>query len=185
MSSIVGSKMGLSKTLRSTRIGFRALKSCLTLLAILGATASNASAEDRSLKLYFGHTGERAIITYKRDGVFDQAGLKQLNQFLRDWRRNESIKMDPRLFDVVWEVYRRSGATDYINVVSGYRSPNTNALLRTRSSGVAKESQHTRGKAMDFFIPGVKLATLRGLAMQIQGGGVGYYPTSGLSLIHI
>ncbi len=185
MSSIVGSKMGLSKTLRSTRIGFRALKSCLTLLAILGATASNASAEDRSLKLYFGHTGERAIITYKRDGVFDQAGLKQLNQFLRDWRRNESIKMDPRLFDVVWEVYRRSGATDYINVVSGYRSPNTNALLRTRSSGVAKESQHTRGKAMDFFIPGVKLATLRGLAMQIQGGGVGYYPTSGSPFVHV
>ena len=137
------------------------------------------------LKLYFGHTGERAVITFKRDGVFDQAGVNQLNHFLRDWRRNETIKMDPRLFDIVWEVYRRSGASDYINVVSGYRSPNTNAMLRSRSSGVAKESQHTRGKAMDFFSLGVKLASLRALAMQVQSGGVGYYPTSGSPFVHV
>ncbi|WP_376748582.1 DUF882 domain-containing protein [Rhizobium rhizoryzae] len=154
------------------------------LLALLGS-ATHASAEDRTLKLYFGHTGERAVITFKRNGVFDQAGLNQLNQFLRDWRAEKSTKMDPRLFDIVWEVYRRSGASDYINVVSGYRSPNTNAMLRTRSSGVAKESQHTHGKAMDFFIPGVKLASLRALAMQVQGGGVGYYPASGSPFVHV
>lgn len=153
-------------------------------LALLGSV-THASAEDRTLKLYFGHTGERAVITFKRNGAFDQAGLNQLNQFLRDWRADKSTKMDPRLFDIVWEVYRRSGASDYINVVSGYRSPNTNAMLRTRSPGVAKESQHTRGKAMDFFIPGVKLATLRALAMQIQGGGVGYYPASGSPFVHV
>ncbi len=154
------------------------------LLAFVGS-AAGASAEDRTLKLYFGHTGERAVITYKRNGVFDQAGLNQLNQFLRDWRADKSTKIDPRLFDIVWDIYRRSGASDYINVVSGYRSPNTNAMLRTRSSGVAKESQHTHGKAMDFFIPGVKLATLRALAMQEQGGGVGYYPTSGSPFVHV
>lgn len=156
----------------------------VVFLALFGS-ATHASAEDRTLKLYFGHTGERAIVTFKRNGVFDQAGLNQLNQFLRDWRAEKSTKMDPRLFDIVWEVYRRSGASDYINVVSGFRSPNTNAMLRTRSSGVAKESQHTRGKAMDFFIPGVKLATLRAIAMQIQGGGVGYYPTSGSPFVHV
>lgn len=151
----------------------------------LVASAGHASAEDRALKLYFGHTGARAVITYKRNGVFDQAGLNQLNHFLRDWRADKSTSMDPRLFDIVWEVYKRSGASDYINVVSGYRSPGTNAMLRTRSLGVAKESQHTRGKAVDFFIPGVKLATLRALAMQIQGGGVGYYPTSGSPFVHV
>lgn len=148
-------------------------------------SAASAAAEDRSLKLYFAHTGERAIITFKRDGVYEQNGLNQLNRFLRDWRRNETIKMDPLLFDIVWEMYRRSGANDYVNVVSGYRSPNTNAMLGSRSSGVAKESQHTRGKAIDFFIPGVKLATLRGIGMQMQGGGVGYYPTSGSPFVHI
>jgi hypothetical protein len=95
--------------------------------------------------------------------------------------------MDPRLFDLVWEVYRRSGATDYIHVVSAYRSPPTNNMLRTRTryTGVAKNSQHMLGKAMDFFIPGVKLATLRGLAMQMQVGGVGFYPTSGSPFVHL
>jgi len=165
-----------------SRLASGLLAGCL--LTLLGS-AGVAAAEERTLKLYFGHTGERAVITYKRNGVFDQAGLSQLNQFLRDWRADKSIKMDPRLFDIVWDVYRRSGATDYINVVSGYRSPNTNAMLRTRSAGVAKESQHTQGKAMDFFIPGVKLATLRALAMQEQGGGVGYYPTSGSPFVHV
>ncbi len=95
--------------------------------------------------------------------------------------------MDPRLFDLVWEVYRRSGATGYIYVVSGYRSPGTNNFLRTRSAytGVAEKSQHMLGKAMDFFIPGVKLATLRGIAMQMQIGGVGFYPTSGSPFVHL
>nr|OAP90240.1 hypothetical protein A4U53_30455 [Rhizobium leguminosarum] len=165
-----------------------ALRSCLLLgctVPTWSLSAASAAAEDRSLKLYFVHTGERAVITFKRDGAYDQNGLNQLNRFLRDWRRNETIKMDPLLFDIVWEMYRRSGANDYVNVVSGYRSPNTNAMLRSRSSGVAKESQHTRGKAIDFFIPGVKLATLRGLGMQMQGGGVGYYPTSGSPFVHI
>ena len=159
------------------------LASCLVTAS--ATTSGAAQNEDKTLKLYFGNTGERAIITYKRNGVFDQNGLAQLNHFLRDWRRNETIRMDPRLFDIVWEMYRRSGARDYINVVSGYRSPNTNAMLRSRSSGVAKESQHTRGKAIDFFIPGVNLATLRAIGMQMQGGGVGYYPRSASPFVHI
>lgn len=151
------------------------------------STATFAAAEDRSLKLFFTHTGERATITFKRDGRFDPKGLAQINRFLRDWRKNEPAKMDPRLLDLVWEVYNRSRATDYIHIVSAYRSPATNDMLRGRSrnTGVAKSSQHTLGKAMDFYIPGVKLATLRGLAMQMQIGGVGYYPTSGSPFVHL
>jgi uncharacterized protein YcbK (DUF882 family) len=150
-------------------------------------SATEAAAEDKTLKLYFVHTGEKAVITFKRNGRFDQKGLTQINEFLRDWRRNQPTKMDPRLFDLVWEVYRRSGATDYIHVVSAFRSPETNGMLRTRSrnTGVAKNSQHMLGKAMDFYIPGVKLSTLRGLAMQMQVGGVGYYPTSGSPFVHL
>jgi uncharacterized protein YcbK (DUF882 family) len=155
--------------------------------SIWSASATEAAAETRSLKLYFVHTGEKAVITYKRNGRFDSKGLAQINNLLRDWRKNEPTKMDPRLFDLVWEVYRRSGAKDYIHVVSAYRSPATNGMLRgrSRSSGVAKNSQHTLGKAMDFYIPGVKLATLRGLAMQMQVGGVGYYPKSGSPFVHL
>ncbi|WP_262528760.1 DUF882 domain-containing protein [Agrobacterium tumefaciens] len=158
----------------------------LTVAVLLGFT-SLAAAEDRSLKLYFVHTGEKATITYKRNGRFDQAGLQKVNRLLRDWRRNESGRMDPRLLDIVWEIYKRSNTRNYIHVVSGYRSPATNAKLRGRSraTGVAKKSLHMQGKAMDFFIPGVKLSTLRRLAIQMQAGGVGYYPTSGSPFIHV
>ncbi|MEI3854748.1 MULTISPECIES: DUF882 domain-containing protein [unclassified Ensifer] len=153
----------------------------------MAVTTTASSAEVRSLKLFFTHTGERATITFKRDGKFDPKGLSQINRFLRDWRRNEPARMDPRLLDLVWEVYQRAGAKDYINIVSAYRSPATNNMLRgrSRSTGVAKNSQHMLGKAMDFYIPGVKLARLREIAMQMQVGGVGYYPTSGSPFVHL
>lgn len=146
---------------------------------------SEAQAETRTLKIYFIHTGEKAEITFKRNGRYDKKGLEQLNWFLRDWRRKEPTNMNPKLFDLVWEVYQQVGATDYINVVSAYRSPETNAMLRKNSSGVAKKSQHMLGNAMDFFIPGVPLAKLRATAMKLQRGGVGYYPSSGSPFVHL
>ena len=149
------------------------------------ASQGTASAETRTLKLFYTHTGEKAEITFKRNGRYDQAGLKKLNQFLRDWRRNEPTKMDPRLFDVVWEAYRSAGGRDYIYVVSAYRSPATNSLLRSRSAGVAEKSQHMLGKAMDFFIPGVPLKKLRDAGLRVQAGGVGYYPRSGSPFVHM
>ncbi len=160
---------------------------CLLMAAMpaLGVSATEAAAETRSLKLYYIHTKEKAVITFKRNGKYDQKGLQELNRFLRDWRRNQPTKMDPRLFDLVWEVYRRSGANEYINVVSAFRSPETNGMLRSRTKGVAKSSQHTLGKAMDFYIPGVKLTRLREIAMQMQIGGVGFYPTSGSPFVHL
>ncbi len=159
-------------------------------MAILGvfawlAIAPAAQAETRTLKLYFTHTRERAEITYKRNGRYLQDGLNQINRFLRDWRRNESTKMDPRLLDLLWETYRATGARDYIHVVSAYRSPATNEMLRKRSSGVASKSQHMLGKAIDFYIPGVKLADLRRVALSLHGGGVGYYPKSGSPFVHL
>jgi uncharacterized protein YcbK (DUF882 family) len=148
-------------------------------------TAPSASAETRTLKLYYTHTREKAEITFKKNGRYVQSGLNQLNKFLRDWRRNEPTKMDPRLFDLVWEVYRATGGRDYIHVVSAYRSPATNSMLRKRGRGVADKSQHMLGKAMDFYVPGVKLSALRNAALRVQGGGVGYYPTSGSPFVHL
>ncbi len=153
--------------------------------ATLFGSTGLARAETRTLNIEFVHTGERASITFKRNGRYDPKGLKQLNYILRDWRRNEPTKMDPRLFDLVWEVYRRAGAKGYIKAVSGYRSPQTNSMLRSRSKGVAKESQHMRGTAMDFYIPGVPLKTLRELGVKLQAGGVGYYPNSGSPFVHM
>ncbi|MEB3047704.1 DUF882 domain-containing protein [Rhizobium mulingense] len=186
--SVQGLSGGIAVLLsRAKRVATQTILPALFALPALVGSASLASAEDRALKLFFTHTGEKVTITYKRDGKFDPKGLTQINRFLRDWRRNEPTRMDPRLLDLVWEVYKRSGGKDYIHVVSAYRSPATNNMLRnrSRSTGVAKKSQHMLGKALDFYVPGVKLATLRALAMQMQVGGVGYYPTSGSPFVHL
>ncbi|MBN9026685.1 MAG: DUF882 domain-containing protein [Rhizobiales bacterium] len=146
---------------------------------------AGAAAGDRALKLHNAHTNETATIVFKRNGRYDPAGLKQLNVFLRDWRKNEPTKMDPQLFDLIWEVYQQSGSRVPITVVCGYRSPATNNMLRSRSRGVAKQSQHMLGKAMDFFIPDVPLPKLRAIGLRMQVGGVGFYPTSGSPFVHM
>jgi len=154
-------------------------------VASLFAFICSASAEVRTLKIYHLHTHEKAEIAYKKDGRYLPDGLKKLDYILRDWRRNETVKIDPRLFDLLWTVYQQAGSHDYINVVCGYRAPETNSMLRRRSRGVARESQHTRGKAIDFFIPGVPLKKLREIGLKIEVGGVGYYPTSGSPFVHM
>lgn len=161
------------------------LAAVILACGFLAAAVTGASAQTRSLKLFNLHTKEKAEIVFKRGGRYDQAGLKKINVFLRDWRRNEPTKMDPRLLDLVWEAYRQSGSSAYIQVICGYRSSATNSMLRSRSRGVAKKSQHTLGKAMDFYIPGVPLKKLRDIGLRMQGGGVGYYPRSGSPFVHM
>ena len=113
----------------------------------------------------------------------DSAGLKQLNWLLRDWRVEKPAEMDPHLFDILWEVYREVGSHQPINVVSAYRSPETNAMLRRRSKAVSEHSQHMAGRAMDIRLPDVDTATLRAAAMKLQYGGVGYYQSS--AFVHV
>ncbi|MBX9455660.1 MAG: DUF882 domain-containing protein [Rhizobium sp.] len=146
-----------------------------------------AQAQTQALKLYNTHTREKQTIVFKRGGRYDASGLKKINHMLRDWRRNEPTRMDPRLLDLVWEVYQKSGSRAYIHIVSGYRSPGTNKLLKSRSrrSGVAEKSQHILGKAMDFYIPDVPLSKLREIGMKFQVGGVGFYPKSGSPFVHM
>jgi len=144
-----------------------------------------ANGDTRTLELFHAHTHESLRITYKRDGQFDSAALEKLNWFLRDWRVDEPTSMAPGLFDVVWAVYQEVGASEPIKVVSAYRSPGTNAMLRRRSRAVAKESQHIRGNAMDVHIPGVSMAKAREIGMRLQRGGVGYYPTAGSPFVHL
>lgn len=147
--------------------------------------AQPAAAADRTLSFVHVHTNERLTVIYKRDGRYIPAAMAQINQIMRDWRQNRSIEMDPRLIDLAWEVYQRSGATQPIHIIGGYRAPETNAMLRANSTGVAENSQHMSGNALDFYIPGVSLTTLRNVALQMQVGGVGFYPTSGSPFVHL
>ena len=160
---------------------------CLSLFLALALALPSAQAAGgtRTLYLYYTHTKETGKFTFRKNGRYDQKVLSELNVFLRDWRRNEPTKMDPALFDLIWEVYQEVGATKPIYVVSAYRAPATNEMLRSKSSGVAKNSRHTMGMAMDFYIPGVSLSKLRQAAMKKQVGGVGYYPTSGSPFVHL
>ncbi|MBP0617468.1 DUF882 domain-containing protein [Jiella mangrovi] len=157
----------------------------MAVAAVLsGAFASAASAETRTLKFYNLHTKEKGAFAYKVNGRYNQSQLKKINWFLRDWRKAKATTMDPRLLDLIWEAYRQSGSNGYINVICGYRSPATNAMLRSRSSGVAKQSQHTLGRALDFYIPDVPLKKMREIGLKMQVGGVGYYPRSGSPFVH-
>jgi uncharacterized protein YcbK (DUF882 family) len=158
------------------------------LLSFFGTQVlQNAVAEGdtRTISLHHTHTDEDITITFKRDGRYDEAALEKLNWFLRDWRKQQETKMDPHLIDLVWEVQRETGSTAPILVVCGYRSPETNAMLRRRSTGVARFSQHMLGHAMDFYIPGVQLDALRAIGLRLQRGGVGFYPTSGSPFVHM
>jgi uncharacterized protein YcbK (DUF882 family) len=146
------------------------------------ATALN---ETRTLSFHHTHSDEDITVTFKRNGRYDEEALKQLNHYLRDWRSQEQTTMDRRLFDILWEVYRDVDGKKPIQIISSYRSPATNAMLRRRSSGVARFSQHMLGHAMDFFIPDVPLEQIRYAGLRLQRGGVGFYPTSGSPFVHL
>lgn len=151
----------------------------LTALTPTSTQTAVANGDTRTLYLHHAHTGETISATFRVNGSYDQATLDRLNHFLRDWRNDEVIKMDPRLFDVVWEAHRGSGSTSPIRINSAYRSPETNSMLRRRSRGVAEHSLHTRGMAMDIHVPDVGTDRLRETAIRMQRGGVGFYPSSG------
>ena len=155
------------------------------LLSVFAVAPTDALPEVLSLKLFNIHTQAQGTFVFKRNGVYDQAGLAQLNEFLRDWREDKPTHMDPQLFDLLYQVYQQSGSRDYIHVVCGFRSPDTNAMLRRRSKLVAQNSLHMQGKAMDFFIPDVALPKLRVIGLRLQVGGVGFYPTSGSPFVHM
>jgi len=155
------------------------------MISTRGLQDAIANGETRTISIYHTHTKESASITFRRNGSYDRDALEKLNWMLRDWRSDEKISMDPRLFDVVWEAHRESGSSQPLHVVSAYRSPNTNAMLRRRSRGVAKHSQHTQGKAMDFYLPDVDMGRVRAIGMRLQRGGVGYYPSAFNPFVHL
>ncbi|OMH28140.1 hypothetical protein BGP75_22345 [Motiliproteus sp. MSK22-1] len=147
------------------------------------ASPSLASEYERSLTLYNLHTGEQTRSTYWVEGEYIDEELDSLSLLLRDHRSDTAIDMDPSLLDLLHDLKSVVGYQKPLHVISGYRSPKTNAMLRTNSNGVAKKSLHMQGKAIDIRLPGVNLDQLHSTALSLQAGGVGYYRRS--NFIHL
>jgi len=158
----------------------------------LGATASLAAPSgwaslarnpEHSLAFLNLHTGESLKTTFRADGALIDQELTAINQLLRDHRSGEIYRMDPLLLDALYLLQQSVDVDGPFHIISGYRSPRTNAKLHASSNGVAKRSLHMQGKAVDIRLPGCKLKDLRNAALALKAGGVGYYP--GSDFIHV
>jgi len=152
---------------------------------LAAAQRASATGETRTISIFNIHTKEAITVTFKRDGKYDPNALKQLNHFMRDWRKDQARDMDPELFDLIWTLHKELGSQEPIKLICGYRTASTNESLRRRGGGQAKASQHILGKAADLVFPDVPLKTLRNSALVQEWGGVGYYPTSGVPFVHV
>ena len=141
------------------------------------------SNETRSLAMYNPHTGESINLVYCENGYYVPGALEQVNYFFRDFRANLVKPIDPRLLDLLHAIHQTSDGTKPFNLVSGYRSPQTNAMLAAQLEGVARHSMHIEGKAADINLPGRQLSILQRIALAMRFGGVGYYPQSGF--VHV
>ena len=152
-------------------------------LALTGYTSLSlgiAATDQRELSFYHTHTGKSLNVVYWQDGAYVDSALEDINTFLSDFRTGDRVEMDPSLLDVIYDVRESLGGEGTYQIISAYRSPQTNEMLRNRSSssGVARKSQHVLGKAIDVRLEGVKTADLRDAAIRLQRGGVGYYEKS-------
>ncbi len=159
---------------RFLKLGALALGACLSPAAL-----AKQSPGEKTLALYNPHTGEHLKAVYWAEGDYIPETLGRINHLMRDFRRDEVKPIDPALLDLLFALREKTGYRRPFHVISGYRSPATNAMLRRTSHGVAKHSFHMKGKAVDISLPGYKTGTLYKAALSLRGGGVGYYPRSG------
>jgi uncharacterized protein YcbK (DUF882 family) len=143
-----------------------------------GTARSGETAAPKRIALLNLHTGERLDIEYSRGDVYVPAALSAIEVLLRDFRTGERHPIDPGLMDYLVQVAHSAGVDPVFSVISGYRSPLTNARLRERSTGVAQHSLHVEGRAIDVRMAGVDCADLAAHALGLKRGGVGYYRAS-------
>jgi uncharacterized protein YcbK (DUF882 family) len=142
------------------------------------ARAAPRATANRELSFVHTHTGESLSVVYYQDGAYQPASLERINHLLRDFRTQEIHSIDLRTLDILFEVQVLADRDEPFQVISGYRSPTTNAALRRSSTGVAEHSLHVQGRAIDVRLGGVATRRLRDLALQLGKGGVGFYPRS-------
>ncbi len=147
------------------------------------ALAALSGTSTRSIEFHNVHTDEALRITYFRDGQYMPDALAWVNYVLRDHRTGEVTPIDPELLDTLYMVRRRVGSGYGFKLLSGYRSPKTNAMLRRHSGGVARNSLHMKGMAADVRLEDISPSSIRSAAQSLHQGGVGYYPSSGF--VHI
>lgn len=152
-------------------------------LAANPALAALKGVRERNLSLHNLHTGETIRTTFWADGVFQIDALRDIDFVLRDYRTDDVTEIDPQLLVLLHRITQTTGVDKPFDVISGYRSPKTNAALAANSSGVAKRSLHMEGMAVDISLPDVGLAHLRDAAKSLRAGGVGYYPKS--NFVHV
>lgn len=152
-------------------------------LLVAPAHAALGPSGRRKLSLHNLHTGERLTRTYWAEGEYLDGPLSDIDHLLRDHRTDDVHPIDPQLLDVLHRLQARIGSRKPFEIISGYRSPKTNAMLRGNSKGVAKKSLHMQGRAIDVRLPGHQLSKLRQAALSLQAGGVGYYPKS--NFLHV
>ena len=153
----------------------------LTGLAVTAAVAPPRdvrAADARQLSFYHTHTGQNLDVVYYRNGEYVESALGEINQFLKDFRTGDIAEMDPKLLDILHDVRNELGSDGIYEVISAYRSPGTNEMLRSKSGGVARKSQHLLGNAIDVRLRGVPTQNLRDTALEMKRGGVGYYKQS-------
>lgn len=153
------------------------LRAAVSLLPLACApVAALARTSTRELRFYHTHTSEKLDIVYAENGAYVPAALAQVDQLLRDFRSGDVHPIDPRLLDILSAVQERTGGSGRFEVISAFRSPATNAMLRNRSTGVARQSLHLQGQAIDVRLNGTSTRHLRQAAVALARGGVGYYP---------
>ena len=135
--------------------------------------------EKRALSFFHTRTQQELTINYGSGKAYDRNALAQINKFLRDYQTGQIHSIDPKLLDILWAVQQEMGSKGVYEVISGYRSPRTNRGLRGGSSGVARQSLHMKGKAIDIRFSGANIGQIHQCAMAMQSGGVGYYPKAG------
>ncbi len=162
-----------------------AMTVCTAIAAVGGSAVVANRGSDRSISLYNIHTKETLSVVFKRDGRYVPAAMERINWLLRDWRKNEPTTMDPALIDLLSEIHSELGSKEPIHIISGFRSRDTNGMLKKTRGGQADNSQHIQGKAADVHFPDVPVQRLRYSALIRERGGVGYYPTSALPFVHV
>jgi uncharacterized protein YcbK (DUF882 family) len=159
------------------------LKITITLSLLLAS--SGLLAQSRTLTFYHTHTGQSFETTYFDGRNYDPGAVESINRFLGDFRTGEQHRIDSTLLDLLHRIHVLTGSQRPFEVISAYRSEATNQMLRGRSenSGVARKSMHLLGRAIDVRLADVPLERLRDVALELQAGGVGYYPES--NFVHI
>lgn len=162
--------------------GLAATAACLVPHKLLAAVP-NVSYPEKALSFYNTHTGENMKAVYWSKGTYMPEALTDINHILRDYRTGEVKEIDRALLDLLFSLGQKLESAGPFHIISGYRSEKTNALLSILSGGVAKNSLHIDGKAIDIRLPGHELKTLQRAALDLRRGGVGYYPLS--DFVHV